>query len=585
MFLFHSWNQTYKYLNAIVKIDFTLAFISYPFTFKDRKMKKIITIMCCFVCLGFSLLLTDARSSTSLKITSPVSSEIVNGLFTVKVAYENPKAELVLCLIFVDGTNDHRQMFYENGFYYCNIDSRKFVNGNLYFFVKNGKNDELIEDTPVVSVIIDNSESSIIGQVEPLLTRNGSIIQLTLKANIPLKNVWVSLEDGIKFELSHQQDKNQWESTFFVPLTFNEGSHLVQFEGVDAGGSYVKTNTTFMVCNSEPFFTFPMNGVNILSEQIDLKGQFSPGEKVFVYRKIRDNQREISHFVSTTISDEQGLWIFDNISLFDGINTFSVFSKKPQAPVETFPYQTIKVEKYEKGLVVLNYHNIAKQGGMFSRTPEQFKEDMTFLKENGFNPVTPVLYLSYLEGKGSLPEKPVLITFDDGLNGVYFNAYPVLKEFNFTAILFIIVSRIGQNLDYLTWKQLSEMQGSRVFSVESHTYNSHFFVDNISGRHAALISKLILPDGSIESEEQYINRVTDDLQKSKAIVEDKLNKKVLFLSIPFGNGDPSITRIANQLGYKGSFNSGGGVNPLPLNSWNVKRITVKSTDSLSDYLY
>jgi peptidoglycan/xylan/chitin deacetylase (PgdA/CDA1 family) len=245
----------------------------------------------------------------------------------------------------------------------------------------------------------------------------------------------------------------------------------------------------------------------------------------------------------------------------------------------------VSVEKYDQGLVVLNYHNITKNGGTFSRSPEQFREDMEFIKINDFNPITPILFLSYLEGKGNLPEKPVLITFDDGLNGVYLNAYPILQEYGYSAIMFIIVSRIGQNLDYLNWKQLSEMQSSRIFSIESHTYNSHFFVDNVSGRHAALISKLILPDGSIESEEQYVSRVTDDLQKSKSLIEDKLNKKVLFLAIPFGNGDPTITKISNNLGFKGTFNSGGGVNPLPFSSWNVKRITIKSTDLLSDYLY
>jgi peptidoglycan/xylan/chitin deacetylase (PgdA/CDA1 family) len=548
-------------------------------------MKRIITLLCCFVCIFYPKSVLLAKTVKPITVIAPISGEIVSGLFTIKVAADNEKNEIYLCLIYQDGSNELKQMFQDSGYFYCNIDSRTLANGNLYFFVKTGKSDELINDSPITTVTIDNSESSLIGKIEPSLTRNGTNTLLSLQASIPLKNVWASLESGIKFDLVFNAKAEQWEADFFVPLTFVEGSHVIQFEGVDAGGNSVKTNASFMVCNSEPFFMYPINGTNILSKQIDLKGVFTPGEKVFIYQKKKINLQKINMYLNSALTNNMGQWILKNITLTNGMNTYSVFSKKKVVPIETFPYQTVSVEKYDQGLVVLNYHNITKNGGTFSRSPEQFREDMEFIKINDFNPITPILFLSYLEGKGNLPEKPVLITFDDGLNGVYLNAYPILQEYGYSAIMFIIVSRIGQNLDYLNWKQLSEMQSSRIFSIESHTYNSHFFVDNVSGRHAALISKLILPDGSIESEEQYVSRVTDDLQKSKSLIEDKLNKKVLFLAIPFGNGDPTITKISNNLGFKGTFNSGGGVNPLPFSSWNVKRITIKSTDLLSDYLY
>lgn len=547
-------------------------------------MKRILSALCFIGCLSLLCSTSIAKTGKPINIISPVSGEIVSGLFTVKVSTEYDKNDLFLCLIFQDGGNELRQMFLDSGSYYCNIDSRLLANGNLYFFVKSGKKFEFLDDSPITTIIIDNSESSLIGKIVPSLTRNGTNTILSLKANIPLKNVWASLENGIRFDLIYQSINEQWETDFFIPLTFVEGSHLIQFEGIDAGGNSIKTNATFMVCNTEPFFIYPANGTNVLSKKIDFKGIFTPGKRVYCFQKKMVNFKTENIFLNTAITDNMGQWNLGNIYLSNGLSTFSVFSKKMINPIETFPYQTVSVEKYDKGLVVLNYHNITKQGNTFTRSPEQFRADMEFLKTNGFNPVTPVLYLSYLEGKGNLPDKPVLITFDDGLNGVYLNAYPVLKEYGYSAILFIIVSRIGQNLDYLNWKQLSDMQSSRIFSIESHTYNSHFFVDNESGRHAALISKLILPDGSIESEEQYINRVTDDLQKSKTLIEDKLSKKVLFLAIPFGIGDPTITKISNNLGFKGIFNSGGGVNPLPFSSWNVKRITIKSTDQLSDYL-
>jgi len=548
-------------------------------------MKKVIVFWMIFLLIFFSSGVLSANSNEKIKIISPLSGEIVSGFLTIKANVENRSMSLFVCLIFIDGKSQLKPMFLEANSYYYNLDTKSFPNGNLYLFVVTGIKSKLYEDTQVISIIIDNSESSIVSTVEPNLVRNGTLTKLMLSSSMPLSNVWAILDNGIKFNLTNNPAENQWKKDFFVPLTYNEGSHNIRFEGVDAGGNIVKTSSSFIVCNSEPFFIFPANDSNILRKKVDLKGIYSPGEAVFLYQKFIDRSNIRNVYINSVRSNSKGEWFLPEVSLKSGRNIFSVFSKKLNFPKETFPYQTLAIECFEKGLVVLNYHNITRNGNTFSRTPEQFRKDLEFIKNNGFNPISPTLYLSYLEGKGDLPEKPVLITFDDGLNGIYLNAYPILKEFGYSSIMFIIVSRIGQNLDYLNWKQLSEMQSSRIFSIESHTFNTHFFVDDVRGRHAALISRLVLPDGSIETEEQYISRVTDDLQKSKAIIEENLEKKVLFLSIPFGIGGNPVTKIANTIGYKGTFNSGGGVNQVPFSAWNVKRITIKSTDLLSDFLF
>jgi biofilm PGA synthesis lipoprotein PgaB len=211
---------------------------------------------------------------------------------------------------------------------------------------------------------------------------------------------------------------------------------------------------------------------------------------------------------------------------------------------------------------------------------------MEYLLENNFQFVSPTLYLSYIEGKADLPSKPVLITFDDGLKGVYTYAYPVLKELGLSGFFFLLVSRVGTTDHYVSWDECMEMQSSRVFSIESHTLNSHYFVDDTEGRHAALISRMPLPDGTVETAAQYTKRVSEDLLLSKQIIEEKIQKKVHFLAIPFGYGNNDLNKIVRNQGYKGTFNSGGGVNTLPLHSgWDIKRITIRKNDDLSEILF
>ena len=275
-----------------------------------------------------------------------------------------------------------------------------------------------------------------------------------------------------------------------------------------------------------------------------------------------------------------------SIALADGINKFSVYANYDSKPVSLFPSQNVNIQHYENGLVVLNYHDICENGNIFSRSPEQFEADMKYLIDNGFHFVSPTLYLSHIKGKADLPDKPVLITFDDGLSSVYKYAYPIMKKLNIEGFFFLLVSRVNTSDNYVTWEQCCEMQSSRVFSIESHTFNSHYFVDDRKGRHAALISRLPLPDGTVETSEQYFERVSEDLLLSKQIIEEKTQKKVNFLAIPFGYGNNDLNKIVRNQGYIGTFNSGGGVNTLPLkNGWSVKRITIRKNDSLPEIMF
>jgi peptidoglycan/xylan/chitin deacetylase (PgdA/CDA1 family) len=106
-----------------------------------------------------------------------------------------------------------------------------------------------------------------------------------------------------------------------------------------------------------------------------------------------------------------------------------------------------------------------------STPPEQFRRQMAYLAENGYTPIDLYQLSAAIAAKIDLPEKPVVLTFDDGYRDNYENAFPVLQEYGFTATFFIIADYADQGAEgYMDWTQLEEMAAAGM-RIESHSKN------------------------------------------------------------------------------------------------------------------
>ncbi|HPJ12106.1 MAG TPA: polysaccharide deacetylase family protein [Caldisericia bacterium] len=545
------------------------------------RFKIAISVVIVVFSIGLFIPIEPSIASGDLQIMEPSPGEVISGFIPVVVKANSDALSLSLKVIDTKGHTNNYFLSYSDHFYRINLNTKSLPNGSHYLYVVQDDSKTIL-DSPVTSVVIDNTQPSLQAGVSSKLVRSGTSLTIFLDTTSELENVDALIDDHIQIAMQYSSEEQKWITRFFVPYTMTEGSHVIKIICKDSKGSIVQSDVNFMICNSEPFFTYPSTGLSVLTNSIVLKGTFSPGSTLYLYRK---SPHELE-YIEELKTDHQGDWVSQSILLNDGLNTFSVHAKKDSEPVCVFPSQQVAIQYYSQGLVVLNYHDICKDGNVFSRSPDQFKADMEYLLENDFQFVSPTLYLSHIEGRADLPPKPVLITFDDGLKGVYTYAYPVLKELGLSGFFFLLVSRVGTTEHYVSWDECMEMQSSRVFSIESHTLNSHYFVDDTEGRHAALISRMPLPDGTVESVAQYSKRVSEDLLMSKQIIEEKIQKKVHFLAIPFGYGNNDLNKIVRNQGYKGTFNSGGGVNTLPLPSgWSIKRITIRKNDDLSEILF
>lgn len=183
----------------------------------------------------------------------------------------------------------------------------------------------------------------------------------------------------------------------------------------------------------------------------------------------------------------------------------------------------------DKGVPILMYHSIsnnsASEGLTALRiTQDSFNDQMKYLKDNGYYTLTMDEINDFITKNKPIPEKSVALTFDDGYEDNYTNVYPVLKQYGFKATIFVVASSVDKNSEYLTSAQLKEMQSNGI-DIESGTNENIKLAD-------------------LTSSQQLKN-----LQSAKQTLETILNKKVNYVSYPFGSYNANTLDAANKAGY------------------------------------
>jgi peptidoglycan/xylan/chitin deacetylase (PgdA/CDA1 family) len=157
----------------------------------------------------------------------------------------------------------------------------------------------------------------------------------------------------------------------------------------------------------------------------------------------------------------------------------------------------------------------------YSLTVNHFREQMKCLYNGGYKTIN---LNQLLDINALVPEKSLVITFDDGWADNYRNVLPTLKEYDLTATIFVITGSVGQS-NYMGWTQLREMSKAG-FSIQSHTVS-----------HKPLAGL---------NDDQLIHELTS----SKKTIEDHIGTPVNFLSLPHGVFDRQVLATAQKVGYQ-----------------------------------
>ena len=135
-------------------------------------------------------------------------------------------------------------------------------------------------------------------------------------------------------------------------------------------------------------------------------------------------------------------------------------------------------------LAVVMYHNVLKsRKGTYIVSPDQFESDLAAYSAAGYTTVFPSEVVDFVYGGGSLPEKPLLVTFDDGRYNNMYYALPLLEKYGAKAAFYPVGAfsafstesgdHSNPNYSHITWEQMGELVRSGRVELGSHSYNMH----------------------------------------------------------------------------------------------------------------
>ncbi len=182
---------------------------------------------------------------------------------------------------------------------------------------------------------------------------------------------------------------------------------------------------------------------------------------------------------------------------------------------------------------VLGYHDFKERGGapMLIAAPK-FRAQMQAIKDSKI-PVIPLRDLvAWKKGEKNIPEETIVITMDDGWEGVYLHAFPILKEFGFPFTVYLYKKYVNTGGRSMTWEQIREMMAFGA-EVGSHSV-SH---DSLTGRH-----------GKTEAEQNLW--LLTELKESKEFLEKNLGVPVTSFAYPYGNVNDVVVDTTLQVGYE-----------------------------------
>lgn len=218
----------------------------------------------------------------------------------------------------------------------------------------------------------------------------------------------------------------------------------------------------------------------------------------------------------------------------------------PVAPAAATPAEGVAVP-------IIMYHSIldnpARQGD-YVITPQQFEQDLRYLKENGYTTVVVADLIAYVKEGTPLPDKAVMLTFDDGYYNNLHYAHPLLEQYGMRAVL----SPIGtwsehysahpsecdhDHYSHLTWEQLRQMARSGVWEIQNHSYDLH----HMDGTQKGAAKR------KDESDEGYRLRLKNDLSAAQNLLKEQVGVIPTCFTYPYGAYSAASQAVLEEMGF------------------------------------
>jgi peptidoglycan/xylan/chitin deacetylase (PgdA/CDA1 family) len=193
-----------------------------------------------------------------------------------------------------------------------------------------------------------------------------------------------------------------------------------------------------------------------------------------------------------------------------------------------------------------------------SVSPSRFESHLKYLKENGYQAISLDELLDFLNTGKPLPEKPVILTFDDGYADNYANAFPLLQKYGMTGHFFIITDFVNETrAEYMTWPQIEEM------SAAGQRFGSH------SRNH---------PDLKGKSADYLVWQALGGMEA----IQEHLGYHPRWISYPAGSYDARTMAVYKSAHYWGGLSTAQGMTHTTDRIFDLQRVRVRGSHTAND---
>lgn len=218
----------------------------------------------------------------------------------------------------------------------------------------------------------------------------------------------------------------------------------------------------------------------------------------------------------------------------------------------------------EYQLPILMYHHILKENarqGAYVISPEEFEADLSYLKEQGYTAIGTKELLAYREKGEPLPEKPVMLTFDDGYLSYLEYAVPLLEKYGMKAVVSVVgmyADTYTENGDrcvsyaYLNWEDIKMLSDSKHTEIQNHTYDLH----KVSGGRKGCARQ------KGETDSMYRKRLTEDVRRMQELIRNHTGTEAVCFTYPFGFFCGEAEEEIRRMGFYMSLCCQEGVNQI-----------------------
>lgn len=246
-------------------------------------------------------------------------------------------------------------------------------------------------------------------------------------------------------------------------------------------------------------------------------------------------------------------------------------------------------------LLVLCYHDISIDDihdNYFTVSQKKFMQQLQFLQQHGYVFVSVQEVIASRAGQISLPDRAVLLTFDDAYRSFYTFVYPTLKRLGYPSMLAVVGKWAEQGAPpadlgstaMMTWKEIAEVSRSGLVEIASHSYNLHTSIQytpagNVAA--AATSREYKAEQKRYETEQEYHSRIAQDFSIQRQLFMQYLGKPPRVVVWPYGRYNAITMEVAKNAGVQMAFNLGADKKPAFAISdvWGINRIIVDNWDT------